>query len=217
MLLSTVFACGNKAAPPDAAAQAPPEPTVEAGDPPPEAEPVPEEAAPASNASFSAKLSYADGSTHEGKVVRVERSDDFYAERGWTDTAMKLTVSLDAGGKGRDAKWEELQTVTVKYGGTSDIDCSYDSGMSPPMYMCVLKTTAKVSTADGASWDAPDRYRWRFTFEDGKQAEFHLYKLPARQQTSNRAEDEDYALYESLQKRVMEQAAKGVKSIDITP
>ena len=217
--------CGSKAPP---AALAAPEPAATepaaAPEPPPEpvapaapAEPEP----PASNADFQASLTYADGRQVSGHVVRVERSEDWFAEKGWTDRPIKLTVGLEGGGKMVEPTWEQIRTVAISYGAKSDLDCMYDSDYQPYMYMCTLRSTAKVQTADGKSWEASARHKWQFTFEDGSQESFFVHKLPVRRQDDQeRSHDEsleNYEMYAALQTEALELAKHAVTRIEITP
>ncbi len=218
--------CGKKAPP---AAPAPvPEP---APAPMPEPEPEPEptgataerpDAEKPSNADFTAVLGFADGTNKKGHVVRVERSEDWYAEKGWTDADMKRTVTLEGSGTEVEKNWADLRSVAITYGSKSDIQCQFDSAYTPVMYMCVLKTTTKVTDGDGKSWDAAGRHKWKFVFESGDTEEFWIYKLPARQQEEGVPDlgttDENTDLYIALQKKLMsDRAGHVVTSIKITP
>ncbi len=227
--------CGQKKVP-DAAAKPPKEaPAEEASDAEAvtadreepgvtaeRAEPEPEPELP-SNADFNATITHADGSTAKGHVKRVERSEGWYGEKGWTDKAVKLTVTLEGNGTEIEAEWKDIKTVGVKYGSVDDIDCQFDSEYTPIMYMCVLKSTGTVSHADGKTWTAGSRHKWRFTFNDGRVEEFWIKKLPEREQEAGNAEigdgsEQNFALYEKLQKRVAEKArTSAVTKIEITP
>lgn len=215
--------CGPKA-PPVAAPEAPeapaaPEAPEAVVEPTPEPAPEPEPAAP--NADFRATLTFGDGRVVSGRVMRVERGEDWYAENGWTDTEMKLTVTLEGNGTEIEANWADISTLDLDYGSSrSDIDCTYDSAFVPWMYMCVLRTTSKVKTDDGKSWAANGRHKWRFTFDGGTTAEFYVYKLPAREQDSRSPEPgvempENAELYASLQQSVLETAKGSLQSIKI--
>lgn len=221
-VLVLLSACGSKT-PPETAATPAPEPAPEVAKPTPEPEPIPEVTKPepsAPNADFNATLTFGDSRTVSGHVIRVERGDDWYAEKGWTDRDIKLTVTLEGNGTEIEAAWSDVSTVNVGYGSRSDIDCTYDSAFLPWMYMCVLRTTTKVKTTDGKAWAANGRHKWRFTFENGDVEEFHIYKLPAREQDSRTPEPgqempENAALYGELQTSVLEAAKTSLKSITI--
>ena len=184
-----LLACGPKPAPTPAAA---PEPaTAEAA--PPEAAPAPDPApapppapvAPTPNIDRAATIQFADGSEAEGHLIRVERSEDWFADKGWTDNAMKLTVPLASGDTEVEVPWDTITQIDIRYGGGMDVDCSFDSSFTPVMYICVLKTTTTVRTEDGASRQATGRHQWRFVFEDGTTEEFWIYKLGLRRQEAS--------------------------------
>lgn len=198
--------------PPPPPVEVPAEP-VAAPAPPPEPPPP---APPASNADFDVAITYADGRTQAGHVVRVERGVDFYAEQGWTDDPVKLTVELEAGGAETEATWATLVTIDVKYAGKGAVDCMYESDWTPWMYTCTMGTTAAVKAMDGKAYTALSRYKWRFTFTDGSQAELYLNKLPVREQDTDADRDENYGLYAELQAKVVTVAATSVTRIVLT-
>jgi hypothetical protein len=179
---------------------------------------VPEpEPAPAPNANFKATMKFADGRTQSGRVTRVERGDDWFAEDGWVDTEAKLTVTVEGAGTEKEVPWTEIASVTIQYGNKDQVDCQYDSGFTPWMYMCVLRTTPTVRTTDGKSWKAVTRYKWKLTFDDGTNEEFYLHKLPERQQdTRSPDEGENYAVYGDLQTAVLQRARKSLTSLTLT-
>lgn len=216
--LTLTAGCGKKS--PAPAADTTPAVTEPAPPPPPpEPEPEPEPEPPKANADFNATLTMADGTTKSGHVKRVERGIDWYAEDGWTDDGDDLVVSLESGSDLVERPWSDIDVITIAYGGRDGIDCQYDSGYTPWMYMCVLRTTTKAKTTDGKSWSATTRNRWKFTFDDDSTAEFYVYKLPERQQddkTMGLDSVENYDLYGTLQAKVLE-TAKGsaVVKVDI--
>jgi hypothetical protein len=172
----------------------------------------------ASNASFTAAITFADGRTHAGKVIRVERGEDFWAEEGWTDEKAKLTVSLESGSALKDVRWEDFSLVTIKYLERSEINCQYDSNFTPWMHICDLRTDTQIKTRDGQTWTTSSRYKWRFTFSDGSTEEFWLYKLPARREDPTDAwheGNENYNLYGDLQQEIMQASKKAVTRIVI--
>lgn len=206
-------------APAPAAAEQAPE---EAPMPEPEPEPEPAKAEP--NADFNAKIVRADGSTKSGHVVRVERSEDWYAEEGWTDKPVKLTVTVEGGGTMKDVTWDQIKAVDVAYLGKSAIDCTYDSEYTPLMWTCTMKTKSSASLKEGGTMDVSTRHKWKFVFEDGAVEEFWIYKLPEREQeetvadmnAADKTEVVNADLQIALQSRVMEAAGKAVKRIEIT-
>jgi len=184
--------------------------------------PEPEPELP-SNADFNATVSHADGTTTAGHVKRVERSEGWYGEKGWTDKAAKITVTLEGNGTEIESEWKDIKSVSIKYGSKADIDCQFDSEYTPIMYMCVLQSTGTVSHSDGKTWTAGNRHKWRFHFDDGTVEEFWIKKLPEREQESGTAEigdgsEQNYELYEKLQKQVLDRAgSSAVTNIEITP
>ena len=193
-----------------ACARRPPEVVEpEAATAPPQAAPEPEvadEGPPPSNIDLELTLERASGTTLSGHLVRLERSVDFYAEEGWTHDAADLVLSLETDMALKKAPWTEVSTITIKQAAPGDVSCFYDSDYSPPMYQCILKTSPTVTLTDGSSYTTTMRHRWRLSLESGDVVELHLYKLPEREQTTS-TEDEDYALYEALQARVLATAA----------
>lgn len=219
--------CGDKTPPAaagDTTASTAPAPAVAEAPPEEEAPPVVDEA-PATpvkgppNADFNASLAYADGRTVSGHVVRVERGEDWYAEEGWTDKPVKLTVSLEQGGSAIDAPWTDIKQIEIRYAPRTDVSCLYDSEYDPWMYMCVLPTTTKVTTTDGKTWEGASRFRWRFTFDDDTSAEFYVYKLPAREQDTvggGLGSSENTSMYAKLQDAVAIQARSALTRITIS-
>lgn len=203
----------------DKKAEPAPPPPVEA--PAVEVAPEPEpELVP--NADFKAKLSFMDGQVTEGKVIRVERSDDWFAERGWTDKPMKLTVTIEGNGTEKDVAWTDITSMDMSYEGAGAVDCTYDSEFTPMMYMCVMKTRSKVAIKEGGSWSMAGRHKWRFHFEDGKTEDFWVYKINAREQGSGAGgldgvAGEETALYQKLQAQVASDAGGHVlKRVEIS-
>jgi len=187
---------------------------------PAEPEPAPELA---SNADFTAHITHADGTTTKGHVKRVERSEGWYGEKGWTDKAVKLTVTLEGNGTEIEAEWADIKNIAISYGSKSDIDCQFDSEYTPIMYMCVLKSTGAVTHKNGKTWTAGNRHKWRFYFDNGRIEEFWIKKLPEREQEEGTAEigddsTQNFALYETLQTRVLDKASStAVTKIEINP
>ncbi|MEQ1508091.1 MAG: hypothetical protein ABMB14_38030, partial [Myxococcota bacterium] len=192
--------------------------------PEPEPEPAPADIPPAQrphNADFGAAITFADGSSQKGKVVRVERTVDWYGDQGWSDAEGDLKLTLEGGGTEVDVPWSDIRQIDITYGSPTDVDCTYDSAFEPAMYMCVLKTTTKVKTKDAKVWDGADRHKWLFVFESGEAPEFWIAKLPERQQEAAVPElgtvEENTKLYEELQARITKtRVGKVPKSITIT-
>lgn len=157
--------------------------------------------APPTNVNFSVRLTYADGRVHDGRVVYLERSNDWYAEEGYLDEARKLIVGLESGSDLIDVAFDEMGVVNISYGERNDFDCLYDSSFHPWMYMCTLKTTSVATLPDGSDWQLDSRHNWQLTFDDGSTESFYLLKFPVREQEASGAEDntENYELYKRLQ------------------
>jgi hypothetical protein len=205
-----LLSAGCKKATPEPAAPAPaPVPAPE-----PEPEPEPEPASVTSavvppaerehNADFTAAITFADGTNQKGEVVRVERTEDWFGEDGWTGDPAHLKVTLEGAGTEIEAPWTDIARIDITYGTTpGDVDCTYDSSYDPAMYMCVNRTTTKVKTKDGKSWTGVDRHKWMFVFSSGEAPEFYLHKLSARQQEAEVPDlgtvNENTALYQKLQ------------------
>lgn len=205
--IALALACGGKKAAPTPAAEAPaPPPTVAA--PTPEPEPEPEPAAPVNNADMMVSIKFADGSLKNGKVVRVERSEDFYGEDGWIDEGRKLVIDGEAGSAASGIPWTNVKSVSVTPGKVpTDVSCTYTTEVSPWLYDCTLTTTGKVIDKEGKTWTVANRHKWRFTFEDDSQVEFWLFKYAARQQDENVVDldtenPENLRLYGKLQEQL---------------
>jgi hypothetical protein len=156
------------------------------------------------NADFNASIVFVDGSGQKGQVVRVERTEDWYGEDGWTAAPGDLQVTLEGNGTEVQVPWTDIARVDIAYGSTpSDVDCSYDSSYDPAMYMCVNRTTTKVKTRDGKTWEGIDRHKWLFVFSSGDTAEFYVHKLPVREQEEGvpalGTVSENTELYQKLQ------------------
>jgi hypothetical protein len=222
-VLLALAACSKKA-PEPAAETTPPPPPPQAPAPAPEPEPMDDAAVSGSrpNADFTAAVTFANGEQVKQQVVRVERSEDWYGEKGWTGDPAQLTVTLEGGGTEIEAPWTDIKRIDIAYKEKADIDCQYDSSYTPTMYMCVLPTTTKVTTTDGKTWEGASRYKWRFIFSDGKKEEFWIKKLTMREQEeavpSLGTVTENTELYLKLQNELMtEKAGRVPTSIMIFP
>lgn len=200
---------------PEPAPAAPAEP-----EPPPPAEP----AAPkvVSNASLMVTMTFMDGTTRTGKVTGVEKATDYYGDEGWATEDSKLKVAVEVGTTEKYVGWSEIKSITITPGKVPDeVDCTYSSDFNPWMYECTLKTTAAIVLKDGTKGTTSTRSQWRFTFEDGSQVNFFLYKQLARQQDTRElqfGEDvpENVELYTQLQDTLRtDTKGKMVKSITV--
>ena len=200
-------------APTDAATPAP-EPAADAAEPAPTEKPH--------NTDFNVSIAWADGTASKGHVVRVERSQDWWAEEGWTDAPGKLLVTLEGGGTEIEVPWTDIRQIDITYGAKTDLSCDYDSKYTPTMYQCVLKTTTKVKTKDGKTWDAAGRHKWRLVTVAGDVFEFWIFKIGARMQEQSvpeigAPETDTTPIYAGLEEQIMTlKAGKVPKSITVT-
>ncbi len=211
-------ACGPKASTPEPAPAPTPSPAaapVAAPAPAPGAAPAPEPAAEP-NLDVQMALTFADGTVVKGRAIRVERGQDWFAEKGWTDKPLKLTVPLAEGTSEIEVPWTDIRRIQIAFGGPEQVNCSFDSTYEPMLYLCELNTTATVTTADGKRRTASSRHPWRFTFEDGTQESFWLYKLPLRKQESEELSGQDLqiALRDEL---LASREGRTVEAVEITP
>lgn len=216
LLVSLAFAGGKKDKDP---VETPPPPEAPAlpPAPPPEPEPPPPPPPPANNADFHATVTYADGHTVAGHVVRLERGIDRYGEQGWAEDPAKLVVELESAAGESTKAWTDLAQVDLKYGAKSTVQCLYESDYTPVMYMCTIDTTTTAKAKDGKSYTVTSRYPWRFTFDDGKIVQIALTKPNVRKGDESGGDDENYALYEELTVEVLRLPTTSVTRIAITP
>lgn len=178
-LLMMLLACGEKAAPVETAkptevaveTPAPVEEVVEEVTPEPEPEPKPEP-----NADFNTTITFSDGTSKSGHVMRVERSSDFYGMKEWVDKESKLTIFAESGSTAKDVVWTDLKSVSVvpKKG---DISCVYESEWNPWLYVCTNKTTSSLIDSSGKRWGLDSKHKWRFTFDDESVVEFWIQNI----------------------------------------
>ena len=216
IILSSLLACGQKE-PPATAEPPQPEPVVEeAPQPEPVPEPEPEPAKPASNADFNIKLTYSDGSTKEGHVMRVEVSSDFYGMKEWYDKESRLTIYAESGSSAKDLEWTSVKTINVA--GSKDISCIYESDWNPWLYVCTMKTTSSLVDTDGGKWNVDSKYKWKVTFDDYSEVEFWLQNVRAMEQDEKEVElgmdnNQNHDLYAKLQDSL--RSAPYVTKVDI--
>lgn len=183
MLLSLVFACGEKKSEVEVAAPVAPveeAPIVE--EPAPVEEPMPvEDPKPEPNADFNTTLTFSDGTTKSGHVIRVERSSDLYGMKDWHDSESRLTIFVESGSTAKDLAWTEVRSVSVSPR-SGDINCVYESDWSPWLYICTNKTNTSVVDAEGKKWGVDAKNKWRFYFDDDTEAEFWIQNIRALQQ-----------------------------------
>jgi hypothetical protein len=202
LLLTTLLACGPKDTPPETITPpAPPEPEVveeEVVEPEPEPEPV--MAQP--NVDFNVVLTFSDGSTKEGKVIRLERSSDFYGMKDWLDSESKLTIYGEADSSAKDVAWTDLKSASIS--AEENPSCIYESDWNPWLYVCTLKTNSTMVTKDGSKLSIDSKYKWRLTFEDESEVEFWLQNIRTMQQDDKEVvlgmdNYENHELYSQLQ------------------
>jgi len=179
--------------------------------------PAVDDAPPPANAHLSVTITFADGTTRGGQVVRIDRSRDVYGATGWTDDPAQHLVSLSRDGHSRDVSWDDIVDIDIQYpSDPRSISCEYDSSVTPWIYTCTLPTTTTATTRDGDAWPVTTRHLWRWTFDDGAEVSFHLFKLPVqRADDSGRRGGENYALYGALQGEVMTASSQAITHITV--
>ena len=219
LLLTLVLACGEKktevevAKPParvEEVVEAPVEEPVEETMPEPEPKPEP-------NADFNATLTFSDGTTKSGHVIRVEASTDSYGMKDWLDSESRLTIFAEAGSTAKDLAWNEIKSISIAPK-SSDINCVYESDWSPWLYVCTKKTTTSLIDVEGKKWSANATNKWRFYFDDDTDTEFWIQNIRAMQQDTVEVQlgmdaYENPDLYAQLRNEVVEIVY--VKSITI--
>ena len=206
LLAMTLVAFGGKKEKAEEAT--PPEPAVEA--PAPEPEPLvepPPAPPPAKNADFNVSLTRANGETISGHVFRIERGEDIYGDKGWTDEEKNRKFYVEGNGEYKKIAWTDVSRISIRVKDSKDHSCVYSSDYSPWMYECSVKLTPTLTTKDGKSYSADSGYKWRFFLDGGKEVEFWLKKHCARQQDDNVVDlntvtPENYDLYTALQQQL---------------
>jgi len=219
LLLTMTFACGEKKTEVETPAPVT-TPVVEEVTPEPEVveEIAPEpDPAPVSNVDFKATLSFSDGSTVSGQVIRVERSSDSYGMKEWYDTESRLTIFAESGSTAKDLAWTDIKSVSTSPK-SGDVSCVYESDWIPWLYICTQKTSTSVVDSEGKKWSADSKSKWKFYFDDDTQVEFWIQNYRAMQQDTVEVGlgDEAYEnpdLYAQLQNEVKSMVY--VKSISI--
>lgn len=189
---------------------------------PAEASPAQEDAPPAvvSNVSLKVSLTSADGKTKGGQVIRIERGQDIYGDKGWLDDEKSLKFYVESSKEYKKITWAEVKSVSIKVTNAKEIDCLYSSDYTPWMYECGVKLAASLTTKDGKRYTADSGHKWRFFFEDGSESEFWLKRHYARQQDERAVQlgddTENRDLYKALQTELKAEI-KGalIKSISV--
>lgn len=180
--------------------------------PPAEAETKPEAAADAaadvapavvSNVALKVSLTTTGGKSKSGNVIRIERGEDIYGEKGWLDDEKSLKFYVESDKETKKITWPEVKTISIKVVNAKDIDCLYSSDYTPWMYECGVKLTAQLTTKDGKRYTADSGHKWRFFFDDGTESEFWLKRHYSHQQDDRPVQlgddTENRALYMALQ------------------
>lgn len=214
-VLVVAVACGEKKAPPVAAAAEPAPAPAPA--PEPEPEPEPEMPAEVINANLDVTLTMADGSTKSGHVKRIERSSNFRGDEDWLTDGSDLKIAGEAPGSYKKFTWDQVASISVKpvSATTSNISCSYTSEYNPWIYECTIKAPTTLTPKDGGSYTVDTGYKWRFVFDDDSEVEFWLKKHIAWEQDADEVgldtvNPENYDLYGKLQERIKSEVKSGV-------
>ena len=185
MLLTLVFACGEKKTEVEVATP-PTEPVEEVVEVPVDDadEPVEElmpEPKPEPNADFNTTLTFSDGTSKSGHVIRVEASTDSYGMKDWLDSESRLTIFAEAGSTAKDLAWNEIKSISI-VPKSNATNCVYESDWSPWLYVCTKKTTTSLIDSEGKKWSANATNKWRFFFDDDTEVEFWIQNIRALQQ-----------------------------------
>jgi hypothetical protein len=215
LLAMTLVAFGGKKKK-NAAEVPPPEPAVEA----PVIEPIapvepPPPAPPAKNADFSVTIAHTGGASTVGHVYRVERAEDIYGDKGWTDEAKKLLFYVEGTGEYKKIAWSDVNRITIRVKDVKDQSCVYSSDYSPWMYECSVKLTSSLTTKGGKTYTADSGHKWRFFLDDDKEVEFWLKRHYSREQDSevvglDHGNPENYELYGKLQQQLKDEVKSGL-------
>ena len=191
-----------------------PAPATEPTPPPAPVEPPPPpEPTRVKNADISVVFVRQDGSSATLKVVRIERSVDFYADQGWSNTDSDLRLSIEVGTTEKAVSWKDVKSVSVAPGKMpDDLDCTYSSDFTPWMYECTIKTTANVVLKDGSKGTVNNRHKWLFATEDGTETEFWLFKHTARMQDDSGSASVDAEENTKIYPRLQEQLRAEIKT-----
>lgn len=182
LLLSLLFACGEKKAEVEVATPVESTPAEEVVEETTEEPALPEIAPPPEpNVNFNATLTFSDGSTKSGHVIRVERSSDFYGMKEWLDSESKLIIYGESGSTAKEMTWTDIKTITVAPK-SGDISCVYESDWTPWLYVCTNKTTSSLVDSAGKKWGVDSKHKWKFFFEDEEVVEFWIQNFRTLQQ-----------------------------------
>jgi len=193
---------GKEEAPPPA-----PEPAPAAAPAPVEAAPeaAPEPPKAVKNVDLGITVTHMDGTSKAGKVTGIERTVDFYGDEGWTSEEGKIKLTVESGSSEKQVAWKDVKSLTITPGKIpDDVDCTYSSDFNPWMYECTLRTTVAAVMKDGSKGNVTNRHKWRFSYDDGSQAELSVFKYTVRAPDDREIQfgddsTENFALYTRLQ------------------
>ena len=217
-IYSLLLACGSKEPPKTDPIPKEEPPVVEEPAQPEEvAEPeAPVEPEPMieSNVDINVTLTFADGSTKAGRVIRVERNEKYNGMGGWLDTERKLKVDLTAGSEFLQAPWADVKKITIKPTSTNkkNSDCNFESDYTPRLYFCKQTTTSTATTKDGKKWEVDNKYKWRFTFEDESNTDFWIQTFRVLEQEDGNVRLTDSNVNHDLIGKLKETLATAMKS-----
>ena len=149
-------------------------------------------------------------------------SSDLYGDEGWTSEDSKLKLTVESGSSEKQVSWKDVKSLTVTPGKMPDeVDCTYSSDFTPWMYECTLRTTVSAVLKDGSKGNVTNRHKWRFSYEDGSQLEFSVFKYTVRAPDDRDIQfgddvGENFALYTKLQDQLRtEMKTKIVKTVSV--
>jgi hypothetical protein len=220
LLAMTLVAFGGKKNKKNAEAPTPESAVEEAAVEEPAAEPAPPveppaPAPPAKNADFTVTIGQTGGGTTAGHVYRVERADDIYGDKGWTDDAKKLLFYIEGNNEYKKIAWSDVKRISIQVKDAKDQSCVYSSDFSPWMYECSVKLTSSLTTKDGKTYAADSGHKWRFFLDGDKEVEFWLKRHYAREQDEevvglDHGNPENYELYGKLQQQLKDEVKSGL-------
>ena len=174
-------------------------------------EPVEEPPPPAivSNADLNVTLTFADGSTKSGHVIRIEKNKKYNGMGEWREKKSRLTMELTRGNDLKDVQFSDLSKITIKPSSTkkADSDCNFESDYDPRLYWCKQATISKAFLKDGTSWKLEDQYKWKFYFEDESTSEFWVNTHRVLEQESGSVSITDSDINNDLIAKLQEQLA----------
>ena len=120
-----------------------------------------------SNVNFQAVVTFADGTTKEGHVIRLERSETFEGtdDRTWFEDEKKLRVELsNSSGGWQQTFWKDILEINISVPRFNPT-CLYSSDWMPWLYSCSVTTKSTAKTKDGQVWSVDTKYKYKMYFE----------------------------------------------------